>query len=522
MKPFDENGAFQCSADRAGLGRRAVRGAGVTVFTAGIGFAVQMVSTVILARLLMPSDFGVVAMVSTFSLLLASFGLNGFTEAVIQRDDVTHRLVSNLFWINAAVGVILTLGFAASGVLLAKFYGDARVARVAVGMSLTILLGSLSVQHLALLKRAMKFSAVSANDLSARAISVGAAAVLAWAGWGYWALVASALVLQLSTLTGALILCRWMPSLPRATEGTGAAVKFSAHICGRFAVGYFARNLDNLLVGWRLGPGALGFYKKAYDLFVLPANQLLSPIASVVIAALSRSNRDMVQYRRFFTNGIVILALIGMGIGADLTLIGYDVIRLVLGPGWETAGKIFTYFGPGIGIMLIYNTNTWIHLSIGRADRGFRWGIAEFAVTALAFIVALPFGPAGIAIAWTVSYWILFIPAFWYAGKPIDFGIVPVVSAIWRYLLASAMAGGVVLLITRQTPSLAAVAGPMGAFIRIVVISALFWVLYLGSVVLVHGSYDPLREITKLISDLLPWRKVAPSPPVTAAAVATD
>ena len=120
----------------------------------------------------------------------------------------------------------------------------------------------------------------------------------------------------------------------------------------------------------RLGSAALGFYKKAYDLFVLSANQLLSPISAVVIGALARSNHDRAQYRRYFMGGLSILALVGMGVGADLTLIGKDMIRFLLGPGWDTAGRIFTYFGPGIGVMLIYSTQTWIHLSIGRADRG--------------------------------------------------------------------------------------------------------------------------------------------------------
>jgi PST family polysaccharide transporter len=271
-----------------------------------------------------------------------------------------------------------------------------------------------------------------------------------------------------------------------------------------------------------LGSGALGFYKKAYDLFVLPANQLLSPIAAVVIAALSRSNRNLTQYRRFFIAGISILAFAGMGIGADLTLIGKDLIRFLLGPGWETSGRIFTYFGPGIGVMLIYSTNVWIHMSIGRADRGFRWGIVEFAVTALLFVAALPFGPAAIAIAWTVSYWVLIIPAFWYAGRPIGFGISPVISTVWKYLLASLLAGVTSAAITHQIPSLVSASGSVGALIRIVTISLLFWALYLGSVVLLHGGYEPLQQVTKLLPDLLPWRGLSRPVPVAAASSCAD
>src|ERR1700704_2458456 len=172
MKPFDERGAFRVVTDRDGLRRVAVRGAGVTALSQGLGLPIQMIATVILARLLPPADFGLVAMVTTFSLLLMNAGFNGFTEAVVQRERIDHALASNLFWINVGIGVVLTIGFAGAGSLLARFYGDPRVAPVVVAMSATIFLSSASVLHLALLKRGLRFSQVSANDVLARVASV--------------------------------------------------------------------------------------------------------------------------------------------------------------------------------------------------------------------------------------------------------------------------------------------------------------------------------------------------------------
>src|SRR5215472_7068364 len=104
MKPFDATGAFHPINDSEGLRRTAVRGAGAMIFAQALAFAIQMISTVVLARLLTPADFGVVTMVTTFSLLLCSFGLNGFTEAVIQFDEMDHYTASNLFWLNSGAG----------------------------------------------------------------------------------------------------------------------------------------------------------------------------------------------------------------------------------------------------------------------------------------------------------------------------------------------------------------------------------------------------------------------------------
>lgn len=148
MKPFKSDGTFHPIATGTGLRRTAVRGAGVAIAGSAGNFALQIGSVVILARLLTPSDFGVVTMVTTFSLLLRSFGLNGFTEFIMQHEELTDSLASNLFWINLGIGAILTLAFAGSGRLLALFYHNATVVQVTEGMSLTIVIGCLGYIHL--------------------------------------------------------------------------------------------------------------------------------------------------------------------------------------------------------------------------------------------------------------------------------------------------------------------------------------------------------------------------------------
>jgi PST family polysaccharide transporter len=504
LKPFDANGAFQAGADQRDLGRLAVRGAGATVFSGGLGLAIQVIATMILARLVTPADFGVVTMVTTFSLLLLNFGLNGFTEAIVQREEIDRFLASNLFWINSGVGLLLTIGFAAAGSLMARFYANPLVARVAVGVSLAIILTSLGVLHLALLKRAMRFSTTSAIEVSSRIASMAVSILLAWAGLGYWALVAGIVAQAAAQTTAAWILCSWVPSLPRRAVGTASAIKFATNVYGRFIVNYISRNTDNLLVGWRFNAQALGFYKKAYDLFALSAGQLTSPITIVAVSALSRFDPRSREYRRHLLNSVSVMSLLAMGLAVNLTFVGKDLIRLLLGPGWQTAGRIFTFFGPGIGIMVIYYMHGWIHLSIGRADRWLRWGIIEAAVTCLFFVIALPWGPQGIAVAWTASFWILAIPAFWYAGKPIDFGVGPVLAIIWKYAVASLLAGCACAGILREIPfMLPASSSVSESAARIFKTSALFGFLYLGLVVLFHLGGAPLYQVVRLFNEMI-------------------
>ena len=506
MKPFDANGAFAPTVPKSGatFRRLAVRGAGMTVFSGGFGLAIQVVATVVLARLLTPRDFGLVAMVTTFSLLLSNFGINGITEAIVQQETIDHTHASNLFWINLLGGLLLTGGFAAAGTLLAKFYGEALVAPIAVGVSLSIVLNSISVLHLALLKRAMLFSAVAKNDIAARAVSVIVSIFFGWAGWGYWALVMGVCALPLSTAIGAWILCRWMPGSPRSAPGTGEMLKYAMYTYGRFSVNYFARNADNVLVGWRFGAPSLGFYKKAYDLFSLSAAQLVASTSVVAVSALSRVRQDTAQYRRYLLGAMAVMAFLGMGIAGDLTLTGKDVIRVLLGPNWGATGEIFTFFAPGIGMMLVYGTHGWIHLSIGRADRWFRWGIVEWTVTILLFLIALPWGPKGIAVAWCVSFWALTIPAMRYAGKPIGLGVAPVIEVVWRYVAASLLAGLACYAIFSKIAFLSNAPGALGAGERILFTSIAFMCLYLGMIVVLYRGLSPLVRIVGLLREMVP------------------
>jgi O-antigen/teichoic acid export membrane protein/glycosyltransferase involved in cell wall biosynthesis len=513
MKLFDSNGKFSIAPQGDGhLRQLAVKGAGATLFSSGVGLAIQVASTVVLARLLTPADFGLVTMVTTFSLLLVNFGFNGMTEAIVQREEMDEDLASTLFWINLVGGIVLTAAFAAAGSLLARFYHDALVQQVAVGISFTILATSVSTVHLALLKRAMHFSALSVNDIVGRLISVATAIALGWAGWGYWALVGGAIILPVSTSVGAFILCPWLPRSPKDTAGLGSTLKFAMNTYGNFAVNYLSRNTDNLLVGWRFDAQSLGFYKKAYDLFALSAGQLVSSMTVVVVGTLSRVRKDMAQYQRYLVATLGVMAFVGMGLSAGLTLVGKDIIRVLLGPRWIPAGQIFTYFGPGVGAMILYGAHGWIHLSIGRADRWLRWGIFEFGVTVVLFLIGLPYGPAGIAVAWTVSFWLLTLPAIWYAGRPISLPMGSVISAVWRYFMAALLAGGGTELILRQFPMLNAVEGIAGAVYRIGVGSLVLVLLYLGAVVLLHGGFAPLNRIRSLLLEMLPARRPSNEP----------
>ena len=504
LKPFNDRGEFQRTNRSEGLRRVAVRSAGITLLGRSISFLVQLGSTMVLARLLPPSDFGVVTMVTTFSFLFSSFGMNGFPELIMQREEITDSLASNLFWINLSIGCLLALVFANTGPLIGSFYHNTDVARVAEGMSIGIAIGSAGWIHYGLLQRAMRFRALAIIGFTGSIIQVIVYIALAKAQWHFWALVCGSIA-NTSTITiGVWLVCRWLPSWPSRSRGTASSFKYAMNVYWHFAFSYLTRNTDNLLVGWRYGARALGLYKKAYDLFVLAETQLMGPISAVAVSTLSKVNQDREQFQRYFLRAISVLALIGMGIGTDFALVGKDIIRFLLGPAWDQAGQIFSLFGPGIGAMLLYDSHGWIHLSLGRPERWFRWALIEFVCTAGLFLLTIRWGPTGIAFAWTASYFLLMFPSFWYAGKPIGLGAGPVFGAVWKFMAASIAAGCVTALIFQGVLHLEMPLSAAGALLRLASVSLVFFVLYLCGIIAFYRGPEPIYLTIRLLSDVLP------------------
>src|SRR3984957_13604820 len=164
----------------ADLKGRSIRGGVLTLTSQGAQFVMQSVATVVLARLLTPADFGLIAMVTAITGLGQAFADLGLSEATIQRPEISHAQVSTLFWINVAVGLTLTSITAALAPVLAWFYHEPRLKDITFLVSLTFLIGGLRVQHDALLRRQMRFKSLAIRDVASFVFAVPVAITFAW------------------------------------------------------------------------------------------------------------------------------------------------------------------------------------------------------------------------------------------------------------------------------------------------------------------------------------------------------
>ncbi len=172
---------------------------------------------------------------------------------------------------------------------------------------------------------------------------------------------------------------------------------FGGNLTGFNVVNYFARNLDNILIGRYWGVEPLGLYSKAYSLLMLPLQQINAPISSVAIPALSRLQNDPEQYRKYYLKAISLITFVSLPGVMFMIVMSENIIRVVLGEQWIKASPIFSVLGISALIQVVLNTNGWLHVSIGRTDRMFRWGIFASFFIVVSFFIGLPYGAIGVA-----------------------------------------------------------------------------------------------------------------------------
>lgn len=384
---------------QADLKGRSVRAGLVTLTSQGAQFLMQSISTVVLARLLDPAEFGMVAMVTAVTALASAFADLGLSEATIQRKEITHDQVSALFWINFAVGLGLMLATAALAPVLAKFYREPRLVNITLLLSVTFLIGGLRVQPDALLKRQMRFSSLAIRDMASYILAVPVAITMAWRGAGYWALVALPLTLNLTQMTLSWLMVKWRPGPLRRDAKVGSMVAFGGNVAASYLIFNVIRNADNVLIGWYWGAAPLGLYSRAYNLLMLPVRQLSIPAGSVAIPAFSKIQRDPERYARYYLRATSLIMWISASLFGFLFVAAEPVIVLILGDRWQEAAPVFQILALSALGQILLETIVWLLVSRGRSERLFKLLLIISPILIASFVIGLPFGIKGVALS---------------------------------------------------------------------------------------------------------------------------
>jgi|SRR3989339_45558 len=439
MKKYEH--IFDTSKLQSDLKKRSLRSGAITLSSQAILFIIQLGSTMILARILSPEDYGINAMAVAITGFAGVFSSLGLSTATIQRADITHEQVSTLFWINAGIGLVITLIVATISPLAAWFYKTPEMLWVMLSLSVTFAIGGLSVQHSALLNRQMRFYAIAKIRVFSMLAGILVAIAAGYYGFGFWALVFNTLTHSIVSTSGFWLSCKWIPGKPSRSEGVGSMIKFGSDLVGFNVVNYFARNLDNVLIGRYHGSGALGLYSKAYQLLMMPITNLREPLNVVAMPALSRLKNDPEQYRNYYKKFVSILAFVSMPLAVFMGVNSDIIIGFLLGSQWLGASELFRILAFVALIQPVVSTQGLVMITSGKSRRYFFLGIIGATLTCISFVLGLPWGAKGVAIAYVISSFLKVYPFLYASFKNTPIKINNFLSAVYKPFIASLVMG---------------------------------------------------------------------------------
>lgn len=399
---------FTPVSETGNIAHRSILGGINTLSSQGVLFVLRTTSTIILARLLTPQDFGLIGMVTVIISLATMFKTAGLSMATVQKDDITHNQISTLFWLNLIISIGLGLLVLASSPFVAMFYGKPELAGVTAALSISFVISGLAIQHQALLKRHMRFGALAIITIVAQALQILVAIILALIGLRYWALVWSTIASAIATIMLTYIFCPWIPSKMRRGTGVRKMLLFGGHLTGFNFVNYFSRNTDYILIGKFLGADALGLYTKAYHLFLMPISQIRTPINNVAMPALCAIRNNSKRYRTYYSTIIFLIAALTMPLVSIMLVHADNIIMLMLGKQWRAAVSIFQILALVGFIQAAVQAGRGLPLmSMGHSKRYLYFGLVQASVTILGIVIGLQWGIVGVAAGYGVAFYLL-------------------------------------------------------------------------------------------------------------------
>jgi PST family polysaccharide transporter len=385
------------------LKQRAIRGGAAKFSAQAANFGLRMGSLMILARLLPPSDFGLVGMVTAFTGVLSLFREFGLSTASVQRATITERQISTLFWINMLVGAVLALACILAAPLIAGFYREPRLYMVTVVLASSFVFNAAGVQHSALLQRQLRFNELAVIEILSLFISTVASVGAAYWGMGYWSLVVWSVTLPLAVTVMSWAAAGWVPGRPHARTGMRSMMRFGGTLTLNNLVAYTAYNLDKVLIGRFLGAEIAGIYGRAYQLVTLPMDVLNGAAGSVVFPVLARVRDDASRLRNYFLKAYSLVLAFNVPVTLFAAIFANDVILVLLGPQWTDAVPVFRLLAPTILILALINPTGWLLVSLGMVGRSLRLALVIAPLALTGCWLGLPYGPKGVALGISIA-----------------------------------------------------------------------------------------------------------------------
>ncbi len=488
--------------ERVNLRARALRSSGIQLSSQAVKLILGVGSVMILARLLTPEDYGLLAMAATLTAFIASFRDFGLPMAAVQREDLDDHTLSRLFWLSQRINVATVGAVVLLAPITAWFYGEPRLTGIILIEATALLLLGVTFMHEGLLWRQLKFGRIMLIDVGAMLGGIVLAIVLAWRGAGYWALVGQIFATHALRSGGYWLACRWRPvawSEGATSSGFTAMVKYGGYYTGGRLLAHVGRNLDRVLIGFLHGTTEMGLYNNAYRWARFPTDQIYDPLRGVAVAAFSRVQDDPAAYRAAVRQSLLALYAVVVPVPVFMAMEAERTLLVLLGDQWLEAVPYFQLLCLAAAAMGVEKMTKWVYLSEGRTRAFYSWQWVYMVVMIAAVSVgAWRQGPYGVAVGYTLGTCLLAWPSVAYCLSASPIGQRDVLRAAARPVVAT-LGGAVAVWLMRP------VLLPIGsAWVVLLVSGLLFGSLYMLIWTVAPGGRRALADVASLAREILP------------------
>lgn len=401
-----------------------------------IQIIIQLSITIILARLLTPEDFGVVAISLVFISLASLLNDMGLSAAIIQRQNITEEHLSTIFYVNIGAGCFLTVVMVTASPLVANFFHKEILGSVLSLLSLNFIINSFGMIQRSILEKHLEFFKIAWVETIALILSSAIGIVLALMGYGVWSLVWQ----FLSNVFGLTLLFwffgGWRPKLIFEIAKLKELLSFCLNLLGNNLV-YFARNLDIFLIGKFIGPLPLGYYSMAQRTVAFPVDNLSSVVTRVLFPAFSKIQGDKELSRASYLKIVEYMSFFTVPMMVGLFMIAPEMIRVAFGLKWEPSIILLQILCITGMLKSIGSTVGIIYLGHGRADIAFRLEIFFTSLTCVSIAIGLMWGVVGVAVGYTTAIAFILPISHYFANRIIGLSMRRFVSTLGPVSFAS-------------------------------------------------------------------------------------
>jgi polysaccharide transporter, PST family len=430
--------------------RNTARWVAVTGGAQIVRFVTTLLSTAILARLLEPKDFGLIAAaapVLAFTAMLQNLGIN---EALIQRSDLHKGHINALFVVLMGMGLAVSAVLFFLAPLIAAGLAEPRLTSIIQAMAGLGLGVAAATTPLSLLNRQLKFKQLALIDVASVVAGLIVGVIVALLTRSYWSLVLMQGATIAVQLAGSALLARWTPGRALFDGEFRKMIGLGTGFSTFNLLNFLSRNADILMIARMHGTTAVGHYERAYKMMLAPLWQSVTPFGRVLTPVLARLQGDPAAYRqRYFEAVTMLMAGVQPAILAALVFPA-AAVEVVLGAGWQPATPIFFWLCL-TGLHQIQTlTLGWLFVSQGRAKEFALLGAMGAAIIVTAFFIGLPFGPAGVAMAYAIVDIGMRAPlTWWLAGRRGPVSLSTLVGNALPHAIALAATAAVLLMLAR-------------------------------------------------------------------------